>query len=230
MTNRPWLTKSANKQGSTREASAPGKCILVDHMESSIPVFIAQLKGKPTKQSYRAATIFLDHYSELTYVHLQIVLSSEETVEAKRTFEAFTQTYKIKIRHYHAENGRFSDNALVKEFTQESQTISYCGVNSRFRNGKSEKRIRDIQEKTRERLHNAKARWPSAVEPALWPYALRQENNLRNCLLDKEDSPSPLDRFSKISVSPKIRENHSFGCPLFALQNRPTGRRGGVPK
>ena len=49
-------------------------------MESSTPGFIAQLKGKPTKQCYWAATIIFDHYSYLTYVHLQIGLASEETV------------------------------------------------------------------------------------------------------------------------------------------------------
>ena len=53
MKKRPWRTKSVNNQGSIREASAPGNFILVNHMESSTPGFIAQLKGKLTNQHYR---------------------------------------------------------------------------------------------------------------------------------------------------------------------------------
>ena len=164
MTKRPWCKKSANKQSSIWEDSGTGECISVDQMESSTSVFIAQLKGKPTNQRYRAATIFLDHYSDLTYVHLQRGFSSEEKVEAKKAFEAYSQTYKFKIRNYHADNGRFADNTLLQEVTQESKTISYCGMKAHFQNGKAEKRIRDIQEKKRKQLHHAKESWPSSVE------------------------------------------------------------------
>ena len=91
-------------------------------MESSIPGLIAQLKGNPTKQHYRTTTIFLDHHSDLTYVHLQQGLSPEETIEAKKAFEAYTQMYGVKIKHYHADNGRFTDNAFQQSVTQEGQT------------------------------------------------------------------------------------------------------------
>ena len=65
MKKRSWRTKSANNLVSIREASSPVKCALVDQMGSSTPRFISQLKGKLTKQSYRAAIIFLDHHSDL---------------------------------------------------------------------------------------------------------------------------------------------------------------------
>ena len=61
-------------------------------MESSTQGFIAQLKGNPTKQNYRAVKILLDHYSDLTHVNLQRVFSSEEIVEAKKSFEAYDRT------------------------------------------------------------------------------------------------------------------------------------------
>ena len=99
MTERPWRTKSANNRVSIWEASAAGDCVLLDQMESSTPRFISQLKGKLNKQSYRAATIFLDHPSDLTYVHLQQVLSSKETVEAKKVFKAYSHTYRVRINH-----------------------------------------------------------------------------------------------------------------------------------
>ena len=72
-------------------------------------------------------------------------------------------------------------------------------------NEKAEKCIRDLQEQTSKQLHNVKTRWPNAIELTLWPYALRQSTHLINCLPDKEDTSYPLERFSKISVAPKLR-------------------------
>ena len=127
-----WSTKSARSRGSIWKASAPGECISVDQVEYSTPGFIDQLKGKPTKHCYCATTIFLDHYSDLTHVNMQRVLLSDETVQAKKLFEAYTRTYRVRIKQYHADNGRFSDNAFLQAFTQENQTISHCEVNAHF--------------------------------------------------------------------------------------------------
>ena len=128
---------------------------------------------------------------------------------------AYAWTYNVKMRYNHVDNGQFSDNSFLQAVTQEIQTISYCGVNSQLHHGKAEKRIRDLQEQTREKLHHTKSRCESAIELALWTYSLRQATHLRNCLLDKEDASHPLERLFRISVYHKSRENHLFGCPFF---------------
>ncbi len=61
----------------------------------------AQMKGKLTKKRYRCATIFVDHYSCLRFVHLQINDSSIKTVAAKCAFESFATKNGVKIQHYH---------------------------------------------------------------------------------------------------------------------------------
>ena len=86
--------------------------------------------------------------------------------------------------------------------------ISYCGENAHFQTGKAEKRIKDPQEQTIKQLHHAKVRWPSTVELALCYYALRQVIYTHNFLPEKEDSTSPLESFSYITVTPKLRGNH----------------------
>ena len=174
-------------------------------MESSTPVLISQLKGKPTKQRYRATKIFLDHYIDLTYIHWQKLFSSEEMVEAKKAFEVYAQMCKVKVKHYHADYGRLVDNTFQQSVTQEIQTTSYCRVNAHFQNGKAGKRIRDLQEQTRKQLHHVKGILPSAVELALWTFSLRQETHLKNCLPDKLDASYKLKRFPKTSVSPNPR-------------------------
>ena len=91
----------------------PGQCASVDQLESRLPGFIAQLKGKLTNKRYNTATIFIYHFSELSYVHLQQSTSSEEALEAKRAFEAYSKEKGVRIEHYHADNGRFADNTFI---------------------------------------------------------------------------------------------------------------------
>jgi hypothetical protein len=150
-------------------------------------------------------------------------------VQAKTAFETLANTHGVTIKHYHCDNGRFADNAYLDHVTKSGHTISYCGVNAHFQNGIAEKRIRDLQERARKQLLHAKAHWPSAIELNLWPYALRNANHLLATIPDREDGSCPLERFSQSNVSPLLKSNHTFGCPVYALQNR-LQARGHLPK
>jgi hypothetical protein len=66
---------------------------LVDQLESTTPGLIAQLKGIPTTKWYRAMTVFVDHYSHLSYVHLQKMTSASKTIEPKESFERFAHAH-----------------------------------------------------------------------------------------------------------------------------------------
>ena len=90
-TRRAWRSKTPTNQIGSRIATEPGQCVSVDQLESPTPGLIAQLKGIPTTQRYNAATVFVDHFSRLSYVHLQRSLSSEDTVRAKQAFERYCE-------------------------------------------------------------------------------------------------------------------------------------------
>ena len=70
---------------------------------------------------------------------------SEETVQAKHAFERSSEQRGVKIKLYHADNGRFADNAFIQDCKTQGQSISYCGVNAHFQIGIAERRIRDLQ-------------------------------------------------------------------------------------
>ena len=221
MHRRPWRTKPGKQK--TREihtVTKPGQCVSVDQLESRTPGLIPQLKGKLTKQRYKAATVFVDHFSRLSFVYLQRSVTSNETLDAKKAFEAYSKRHGVLIHHYHADNGRFADNAYIQHVKDSGQTISYCGVDAHFQNGIAEKRIRDLQESTRKQLLHAKHRWPEAIELCLWPSSLSNANHLRITLPDQEDTSSPLERFSGVKVSPKLLNNHAFGCPAYPLDSK----------
>jgi hypothetical protein len=222
-TKRPWRTKTPPNEMRIPTITGPGCCVSVDQLVSTTPGIIAQLKGIPTTKRYTVATIFVDHYSRLSYVYLQKTSSSAETVQAKKAFETYCKTYHVRVLHYHADNGRFADNAFRADVEDKRQTISYCGVNAHFQNGIAEKRIRDLQDAARTMLLHAKHRWPNAITTNLWPYALRTANEINASTPNLTDGISPLEKFSGTKVKPKFRHFHTFGCPAYVLDNNLQG-------
>ena len=51
--------------------------------------------------------------------------------------------------NYHADNGRFQDNAWKNDCENKAQGLTFCGVNAHWQNGKAEKKIRDLQDSAR---------------------------------------------------------------------------------
>jgi hypothetical protein len=150
MTRRPWRSKGYNnKDENPTNELQPGDCVSVDQLESTTPGLIAQLKGVPTTARYKVATVFVDHATRFTYVHLQKSTNAEETVQAKKSFEILAATYGVRILHYHADNGRFAENKFKEAINDARQTISFCGVNAHFQNGIAERKIRELQEHSR---------------------------------------------------------------------------------
>jgi hypothetical protein len=65
-------------------------------------------------------------------------MNASKTIEAKEAFERWSASHGVKIKHYHADNGHFAENAFMSHVARCGQTISFCGVNAHFQNGKAE--------------------------------------------------------------------------------------------
>ena len=215
---RPWWVKGDDK-GTMTVATRPGQVVSVDQLESNTPGFIAQLKGKLTQQRYNYATVFVDQFSGYTFVYFQHRITSEETVQAKHAFESAAEQRGVKIVHYHANNGRFADNAFIMSCNAQRQSLSYCGVNAHFQNGIAERRIWDLQEQTWTSMLYAMNRWKKMILICLWPYAMRHADNVANSTPRKGEDDSPLEKFTGVPVRPKLRHFHAFGCPTYVLDN-----------
>ena len=219
MTKLPWRGKESKSSHEVFTATKPGETVSVDQMTSTEVGFFAQLKGALTKKRYRCCTIFVDNYSRLRYVHLQVDDTAEETMKAKHAFEKYAAEHGVSIKHYHCDNGRFADNLFKQSCESNRQRLTFCGVNAHFQNGIAERAIRDLSDSARKQLLHARSRWPAAVHFALWPYALRNAALLHNSLPVLEDGTSRLELFSSIRVGGNMKHMHTFGCPVFALQN-----------
>jgi len=136
-TRKPWRYKNGHSK--LKETMEPGQCVSVDTFKSSTAGFVAQVKGTLTNKRYRVANVFIDHYSDLSFVYPQEDNTNAELLMAKIAFEDFASSCGVKVTHYHADNGRFADNAFVNDIKGQRQSISYCGVNAHHRNGKQRK-------------------------------------------------------------------------------------------
>lgn len=223
-TRRPWRTKPklGHQGGKLRTAMEPGQCISVDQLESTTPGLIAQIKGWLTKKRYRVATIFVDHFSGLSYIHLQKSTNADETLEAKLAFERYASKFKVQVKSYQADNGRFAENKFMAAIKDSGQTITFCGVNAHFQNAVAERRIRTLQDQARTMLIHAQHRWPKAIDAHLWPYALRVANEVHNSTptIGREDLKSPFELFANSEVMPNLNHFQPFGCPVFVLDNK----------
>ena len=226
-TRRQWRTKMPKQKDERFPAvRGPGDCVSIDQLESTTPGLIAQLKGKPTTKRYTAATVFVDQFSGLSFVWLQKSTSAEETIEAKKSWERYAADHGVTVKHYHADNGRFAENAFMESVAKSMQTISFCGVNAHFQNGVAEKRIRDLKDSSRTALIHANRRWPEAVTTNLWPYALRMANGIHNqtptrkpSRFSNDNDKSPLELFTGSPVAGNPRHWHTFACPVYILDN-----------
>jgi hypothetical protein len=81
MTKVPW--KGQETSSEVFAATKAGQCVSFGKMILTQVGFIAQLKGTLTKKCYTAATVFVNHYSRLKYIHLMTKLTSEETMKAE---------------------------------------------------------------------------------------------------------------------------------------------------
>jgi hypothetical protein len=161
---------------------------------------------------------------------LQQGATAAETVIGKRAFKRYSKAHGVRVQHYHADNGIFEAKEFNDALVEDGQTITYCGVNAHHQNGRAEKKIRDLQELTRTMILHAQHRWSDAIDSHLWPLAIKTANDISNRAPAIETGISPLETFSQVEVAPKVKHSHTFGAPVFVLENTLQTPGVGVPK
>jgi Reverse transcriptase (RNA-dependent DNA polymerase) len=211
-TKRAWRTKTPiNSIGNSNKVKKPGDCVSVDQFASPVPGLVSQVKGNPTVKRYGGGTVFVDHYSDATFVYFQQSLNAVETIMAKESYERWARSHGVDVKHYHADNGRFAENAFVKHVQDNNQTITFCGVNTHFQNGRAERKIRTLQDAARCQLVHAKMRWPQA--------AMKNVVDIMNDVCYKDNTKTRVEIFADTPVRPNLRHHHHFGVPVYVLDD-----------
>ena len=68
-------------------------------------------------------------------------------------------------------------------------------------------------------LQHIKSIWPYKINLNMWSCMLRQGDNLRNTISKKSEFTFPYKRFTVVAVVPRRRHNHTFGYPVYPLNN-----------
>ena len=218
---RPW--RRSKSFSPIQTASKPGDCVSIDQLQSSVPGVIAQnettQRFRLTQQRFKYATVFVDHFSRLSYVHIHQTTDADDAIAAKNAFEEYAAQRNVFIQHYHCDNGIFRSDAFIKATQAKKQSISFCGADAHHQSGIAEHRIRTLSDSARTQLLHALTHNSRAVAPQLWPYALKHANYLFNALPRSGNSQSPEQLFSSTTADPNIGEIHPFGCPVYVLES-----------
>ena len=226
--------KGIQNKKKIRQGISPGAVVSIDQLISPTPDFVLIHRGLPTKRRYVGATIFVDHFSDLTYVYLMTEMTTLSTVTSKEAFERLSASHNVRICHYHFDNRLFDSKAFKSSVAQAHQTISFCSVNAHHQNGKAERCIGDVTQGTRTSLLYASHQWPAAIHVSLWPQAMKNYTNLRNnipsvfirgfktgCKRHPDTfTHSPLSKFSGIEVKPNLSHFHPFDSTVYILANK----------
>ena len=127
MARNPTRVKGQKHRWLWEQTTKSGECVSVDQTESRTPRFIGVMREFICKERYTCAPICVDHFSNLTYTHLQRSTSLEDTLATFRAFENFCNRHSVKVRHYHVDNGRFADQRFL-DWLRQDQTIIFCGT------------------------------------------------------------------------------------------------------
>lgn len=229
---RPRKGKLARGSIRKPEHDHPGAAVSTDQLVSHQPGLVPQSAGKLTNLRITAATVFVDHFSDFVYVALMPDLSSESTLRAKQEFEAFCGQHDVTIRHYHADNGRFTDTAFREDLRIHSQSLSLCAVGHHAQNGIVEKKIGLLTETARTMLLHAERFWPEAISSILWPFALKLAAHIHNHCHVSNTGVSPVALFTSTPTAYESSLDifHTFGSPCYVLDSRLQSGLGGVPK
>ena len=220
-TRKPWRNKQKSNHV-RKQAVCQGEVVSVDQMISPTPGLIAQMVGRPTRERYKYATIYVDNYSGWSYVHLQKSPSIKETLQGKHAFEEFCRQQGITVRGYHADNGVFKASEWIKDCRSKHQGLTFAGVQAHHTNGKAERRIRLLQDLARTMIIHADRRWGGGAMVHLWPYALRMANDAVNYSPNMQDKykRTPASIMFNNHVGMNIKHWHPFGCPAYVLEEK----------
>ena len=93
----------------------PGARVAVDQLQSDQPGSIPQFSGKITSAYIWYDQLIVDRFCYLTYLHIMIITSQEETLAGKVAFEILAATFGVKINRYIADNGKISEQPSISE-------------------------------------------------------------------------------------------------------------------
>lgn len=124
-------------------------------------------------------------------------------------FEQFANLFDVNIKHYRADNGRFTDPGFKLACDASGQSLSFCRVSTHHQNCIAETSIRNIQDLTRVVLINTMQHWAEMVSVHLWPLALLDCVRLLNLTRFDPRGKTPYMNFTSSDILLQLSDEHA---------------------
>jgi len=136
------------------------------------------------------------------------------------------------VKHYHADNGRFSDRGFHQDVTDKGQSISFCGISAHHQNGIIENRNKQLTLGVHTMLLHGMRHWPQMIDIMFSPFAMKAMVERLNTLHIDNDGQTPESLMYGIDLeSIPVRTFHTLFCPVYVLDHRLQSAGGpGPPK
>lgn len=217
----PWWVKG-KLSGSIWHADEvqPSDGTYVDQIVLAQPGLIPQMAGFPTRDQIWGTTNFCDYVSGFVYVHLVCNFMLAETLLAKKAYEMLHQAGRV-AKHFHADNGRFSDKGFHQDINDKKQTITFCDVGAHHQNSIIENCKKQLTLGTRTLLLHGMHHWPQMVDVMFLPFAMKAMAERMNSLHDdlNKNTPEPLMYSVNLDMI-LIKNYHTLFCPVYVLDHR----------
>ncbi|KAL7447611.1 hypothetical protein ACHAXS_000010 [Conticribra weissflogii] len=169
----------------------------------------------------------------MKFVHVALMTdqTAESALKAKYQFKHLAGTQDVPIKHYHADNGIFTDSLIREDCMHALQRLSLCAVGAHHQNGIVKRAIKTLTLISRTLLLHAQRHWPEYITTMLWPLALKAAQDRMNQLTVDLDSKTPEMKFSNVALATiHLRDCHTWGCPCYILDSCLQTNPKGVPK
>ena len=158
-------------------------------------------------------------------------LTAESNLAANKGFEHRCAVRGIKVKNYHADNGRFAEPDWIDQCKRCKQDLTFCGVGDHHQNGMSERKIKYVTLISRTLLLHAIRYWPEYITIMLWPFAAKCAQERMNNLHVDINLQTPYMKFSDTkAVNVQLKNYHTFGFPVYILYLILQYNPKGVPK
>ena len=84
----------------------------------------------------------VDHFGDLTYVHLIIITSQEETLSGNQPFKDRLPHLDLELKDIIQKMGYFSEQPFISEIEDANQNIKFCGVGYHHKNAIVERKFK----------------------------------------------------------------------------------------
>jgi len=197
-----------------------GDLVFMDQWHSPLKGRRKETYGKEKDDDkFSGGKRFVDSATQYMFAVPQISLGVDDTVLARKSFEAHAALHGNFIKGYHADNNPFVKRSF-KESLLPTQTIRLSGVGAKHQNGAAENAVRTVSSMARTMMLHAALHWPEAADLALWPFAMDYAVWLWNHMPHLQNRLAPVELFTGGKLPNDLLHLdrcHVWGCPSYVL-------------